>query len=242
MVRGTRPKRACYECGIEFKVLGRLVEVAPGLYHCRALAPCERRSAAARRAYATSLRERSEGRIGRSPGSLFERTKNGCLIWRGAKNKQGYGYVQNGARVVYIHRMIFESAYGPIPASMEVCHRNEAPLCSRACAEPTHLWLGSHADNMRDMQLKGRAKGALAKATFKTSPLFETARSAVVDPAWVNATSPVALRGDPDWLDRMVPRYLALGENRPAAIARVLDVPEVAVRDAIQRSSTKPTL
>jgi hypothetical protein len=242
MVRlATMTTRVCYECGFESKVLGRFVDVSPGLFHCRSLGPCERRSEAARRKYRADLRAKGASRTGRAPGSLFERTANGCLVWRGAKNKNGYGYVRNGARVVYVHRMTFEAAYGPIPASMEVCHRNVAPLCSRSCAEPTHLWLGTHADNMRDMQLKGRAKGVLANATFKTSKSFEAARSSIVDPAWVGATFPQAIAKpieapvDADWIDRMVPRYLALGESRPAVIARVLDVPVAAVKDALRR-------
>jgi len=75
-------------------------------------------------------------------GALFSRTAGGCLVWRGAKNSGGYGYMRSGTATVLTHRLSYEIAYGPIPRGMHVYHRWESPICSRACAEPTHLCLG----------------------------------------------------------------------------------------------------
>jgi hypothetical protein len=43
--------------------------------------------------------------------------------------------------------------HGSIPNGMHVLHRCD----NRACHEIEHLFLGTHADNMRDMADKGRA-------------------------------------------------------------------------------------
>jgi HNH endonuclease len=43
-------------------------------------------------------------------------------------------------------------AYGPIPEGLQVLHRCDV----RNCIEPTHLFLGTNADNMADKVAKGR--------------------------------------------------------------------------------------
>lgn len=50
------------------------------------------------------------------------------------------------------HRISYIIAYDSIPQDMLVCHSCDNPLCVR----PTHLFLGTNADNVRDKELKGR--------------------------------------------------------------------------------------
>lgn len=77
---------------------------------------------------------------------------SGCWLWFGLLTSKGYGrFGKNGKRA---HRISYMSFVGPIPLGMCVCHRCDQP----SCVNPSHLFLGTVADNQRDMQKKGRWK------------------------------------------------------------------------------------
>jgi hypothetical protein len=81
-----------------------------------------------------------------------------CWLWTGATSgRNNYGYFGYGKRVRRAHRVAFEMERGPIPNGLIVCHACDTPKCVR----PSHLFLGTPADNTRDMVQKGRARGGV---------------------------------------------------------------------------------
>lgn len=77
---------------------------------------------------------------------------DGCWLWVGATYANGYGRIRVGARCVVAHRQAWILTNGAIPDGLLACHKCD----NRPCVRPDHLFLGSHADNVRDMDIKGR--------------------------------------------------------------------------------------
>ena len=87
---------------------------------------------------------------------------NGCWEWMAYKDEKGYGHIKMPGRnglLKYAHRVSWILTHGDIPEGMEVCHKCDNPRC----VNPSHLFLGSHTDNMRDALSKNRFSGTLSQ-------------------------------------------------------------------------------
>lgn len=75
-----------------------------------------------------------------------------CWIWRGAKNRKGYGYIQEREvtrrpRRVFTHRVTYFDSHGKdaIPEGFQIDH-----LCRvRECCNPDHLQVVTTRENSR---------------------------------------------------------------------------------------------
>lgn len=87
-----------------------------------------------------------------------------CWTWTAAlRGSNGYGQFWDDGPV-FAHRFSWVMAVGPIPSGMLVLHKCDNPRCVR----PEHLFLGTHLDNARDRNAKGRqSRGSFHSAVRK---------------------------------------------------------------------------
>lgn len=77
---------------------------------------------------------------------------NDCWNWIGGKSSSGYGAFTINHKKYLAHRVSYALFVDTIPDGMEVCHSCDNKLC----VNPSHLWSGTHQDNIDDKVRKNR--------------------------------------------------------------------------------------
>lgn len=76
-----------------------------------------------------------------------------CHLWMAHTGTSGHGRIGIMGKVKFAHRISYEIYVGPIPEGLSVLHNCDVPYC----VNPNHLRLGTHAENMKDCAIRGRA-------------------------------------------------------------------------------------
>jgi len=76
----------------------------------------------------------------------------GCWEWSGAPDPEGYGFFKVRGKMYRAHRYMWLTVHGTLPQE-SVLHHCDNP----ACVNPSHLYLGTQADNIRDRSVRNRA-------------------------------------------------------------------------------------
>lgn len=79
-----------------------------------------------------------------------------CWIWNGSLNNKGYGTFNVDGASELSNRVVWLLAFGEWP-TLFALHHCDNPKC----VNPNHLFLGTHIDNARDRESKGRGGGYL---------------------------------------------------------------------------------
>lgn len=95
-------------------------------------------------------------------------TSGNCWLWTGAHSKGGYGQIRLDGRVAYTHTLALLMAGGVLAPGERTLHTCDTPGCVRndevgtyvvngiALPRFGHLFTGTQADNVADMQAKSR--------------------------------------------------------------------------------------
>lgn len=102
-----------------------------------------------------------------------------CWPWSAGRCRDGYGIVSIKNRPWRATHAVLTFLCGAtVPVGMCVCHRCDNP----PCCNPSHLFVGTNADNMADKARKGRGKNPTRSgelnhlSVLKEAQVYEIAR------------------------------------------------------------------
>ena len=128
-----------------------------------------------------------------------------CQVWVRYRTRKGYGQTwdRQQKRRRRAHRVVWEIFNGPIPKGAFVLHRCDNP----PCVNPDHLYVGTAADNTRDMIRRGRVSAGERRDNARLT------REMV----------------------RQIRHVYASGRKTKAALARIFGVSPSTIRAAVGR-------
>lgn len=93
-----------------------------------------------------------------------------CWEWTRAL-REGYGAITVRYVTYHAHRISWEIAHG-VPPDKSVLHHCD----NRKCVRPDHLFLGTQADNMADMDSKGRRRAPVGETNGQAKLTVDAVR------------------------------------------------------------------
>ena len=108
--------------------------------------------------------------------------ENGCHLFMGHRNEDGYGRIGKGNSLVFVHREMFKHHNPDIEITGVIMHSCDTPNCVNI----EHLRHGTQAENIADMVAKGRrvtVKGSAQKDAKLTESDIPVIRQRLSDGA-----------------------------------------------------------
>jgi len=85
--------------------------------------------------------------------SQYKISEGGCWEWAGVLSRDGYGMACYQGKRVRAHRLSLLNHLGVKGSDLLVLHKCD----NRRCINPKHLYLGTNAENSKDMVDRGRS-------------------------------------------------------------------------------------
>jgi hypothetical protein len=108
----------------------------------------------------------SKAEMDRFESFVLPEPTSGCWLWTGGATPSGHGHFWLRGKTKKAHRISYELKCGPVEDGKIICHKCDVP----SCVNPDHLFVGSPADNSRDMVAKARQKKGVDVNTAKITP------------------------------------------------------------------------
>jgi hypothetical protein len=88
--------------------------------------------------------------------SKVNTSNDGCWEWKNALSRKGYGWFNAGSKSTYAHRVaaFLSGLIDSLSTPLHVLHSCDNPKC----CNPSHLFVGTNLDNIKDRVQKGRSK------------------------------------------------------------------------------------